>query len=100
MLITLYIYLLNPKVAKNLELRFSPKARLSKSVEFDSFQKYKSLTINSTLLDLIQDKWIIILFVFIFQMESARKEKGERGGGGGDWDGSLHYPEHWLVSLM
>ena len=40
MLITLYIYLLNPKVAKNLELRFSPKAQLSKSVEFDSFQKY------------------------------------------------------------
>ena len=88
MLITLYIYLLNPKVAKNLELRFSPKAQLSKSVEFDSFQKYKSLKINSTLLDLIQDKWIIILFVFIFQMKSARKEKGERGGGETEMDPS------------
>ena len=40
MLITLYIYLLNPEVAKNLVLRFSPKAQLSQSLEFDSFQKY------------------------------------------------------------
>ena len=36
---TLYIYLLNPEVARNLVLKFGPKAQ-SKSVEFDSFQKY------------------------------------------------------------
>ena len=40
MLITLYIYLLNPKVARNLVLRFSPKPQLSTSVKFDSCQKY------------------------------------------------------------
>ena len=40
MLITLYIYLLNPKVARNLVLRFSPKPQLSTSVKFASFQKY------------------------------------------------------------
>ena len=39
MLITLYIYLLNPKVARNLVLRFSPKPQLSTSVKFNSFQK-------------------------------------------------------------
>ena len=39
---------------------------------------------------------IIILFVFVFQMKSAQNKYG----GGGDWDGSPHYPEHWLVFLM
>ena len=39
-LITLYIYLLIPKVAGNLVLRFGLKAKLSKLAEFDSFQKH------------------------------------------------------------
>ena len=51
MLITLYIYLVNPKVARNLVLSFGPKSQLSKSVEFDSFQKrifweFKDLKVN------------------------------------------------------
>ena len=40
MSITLYIYLLIPKVAGNLVLRFGLKAKLSKLAEFDSFQKH------------------------------------------------------------
>ena len=40
MSITLYIYLLNPQVSRNLVLRVCIKAQLSTLVQFDSFQKY------------------------------------------------------------
>ena len=39
MLITLYIYSLNPKVTRKLVLRFGLKAEISKSVQFDSLKK-------------------------------------------------------------
>ena len=40
MLITLQVCLLNPKVTRNLELRFGTKAQFSASVGFDSFKKF------------------------------------------------------------
>ena len=105
MLIILYIYLLNPEIAKNIVLRFSPKAQLSKPVEFDSFQKKIFLSTLGSVVNPLKifvtspytkpkRFGIIILFVFVFQMRSAQTKLG------GDWYESSHYPEHWLVSLM